>query len=151
MAEINGVIIKELATFPDDRGYFREIFRIKESSLEEAAQVSATLSYSGVIKAFHYHQKQDDVWYCAKGMIQAVLYDRREGSKTKGETQIVVMGDHKSVSLFIPRGVAHGYKVLGDESALVLYATNRVYDPEDELRIPYDDKEINFEWSVIPR
>jgi dTDP-4-dehydrorhamnose 3,5-epimerase len=151
MPEIKDVIIKELSTYPDDRGYFREIFRTEESPLKHAAQVSATMSYPGVIKAFHYHNNQDDIWYCAKGMIQAVLYDRREGSSTKGETQVVVMGDHKPVNLFIPRGVAHGYKVLGDEPALVLYATNQVYDPKDELRIPHDDKEIDFEWSVVPR
>lgn len=151
MSEIKDVVIKELTTYPDDRGYFREIFRTKDSALNEVAQVSATMSYPGVIKAFHYHNKQDDVWYCAQGMIQAVLYDRREDSKTKGETQVVVMGDHKPLSLYIPKGVAHGYKVLGDEPALVLYSTNKAYDPDDELRIPHDDKEINFEWAVVPR
>lgn len=151
MSEIKDVVIKELTTYPDDRGYFREIFRIKDSALDEVAQVSATMSYPGVIKAFHYHNKQDDVWYCAQGMIQAVLYDRREDSKTKGETQVVVMGDHKPLALYIPKGVAHGYKVLGDYPALVLYSTNKAYDPDDELRIPHDDKEINFEWTVVPR
>ncbi len=148
---IEGVQITPLKTFPDDRGYFREIARLGETALPNPAQFSATLSYPGVIKAFHYHQKQDDLWYCAKGMIQAVLYDRREDSPTKGETQVVPMGDLNPVNLFIPHGVVHGYKVLGADSALVIYATTHTYDPEDELRIAHDDAKINFDWSVKPR
>jgi len=149
--EIKGVVIKELPTMPDDRGWFREIFRIKDSALTSVAQVSATMSYPGVIKAFHYHEKQDDFWYCAKGMIQAVLYDRRDDSKTKGVTQIVPMGEHKPVSLFIPHGVVHGYKVLGNEPAWLIYATTRIYDPKDELRLAHDDERIGFDWTVKPR
>lgn len=148
---IEGVVITELSTYPDERGYFREIFRIEDTLLKEAAQVSATMSYPGVIKAFHYHNEQDDLWYCGSGMIQAVLYDRRDGSATQGKTQVVVMGEQRPLSLFIPHGVVHGYKVLGPKSALVLYATSRVYDPVDELRLPHDDAEINFDWSVHPR
>lgn len=148
---IEGVIITPLTTYPDDRGYFREMFRLKDAPISQAAQVSATMSYPGVIKAFHYHKKQDDLWYCASGMIQAVLYDQRKNSKTYGQTQVVPMGDQNPITLFIPRGVIHGYKVLGPASALVIYATTRVYDPDDELRIPHDDPEINFDWSVAPR
>jgi dTDP-4-dehydrorhamnose 3,5-epimerase len=109
------------------------------------------MSYPGVIKAFHYHNNQDDLWYCASGMIQAVLYDRRKASSTSGEQQVVLMGEQRPRTLFIPRGVVHGYKVLGQVAALVVYATSQAYDPEDELRIPHDDAEIGFDWGVVPR
>lgn len=148
---IDGVIITPLVTYPDDRGYFREIVRPKETALKQCAQVSATMSYPGVIKAFHYHNTQIDLWYCASGMIQAVLYDRREGSKTFGETQIVPMGDQNPLTLYIPNGVAHGYKVLGNTPALVVYLTDHIYDPNDELRIPFDDPTIGFDWTIKPR
>lgn len=148
---IAGVIITELATHADDRGFFREIARFADGPLQPVEQLSATMSYPGVIKAFHYHAQQDDLWYCADGMIQAVLYDRRDDSETKGITQVVAMGKHAPVSLFIPRGVVHGYKVLGYEPVLVLYATNQAYNPDDEFRIPHDDAEIGFDWTVKPR
>jgi dTDP-4-dehydrorhamnose 3,5-epimerase len=151
MANIDGIIITPLKTHADDRGYFREVVRLQDSSLSPCAQVSATMSYPGVIKAFHYHNNQDDLWYCAKGMIQAVLYDGRKDSPTYKATQVVPMGDQNPVTLFIPRGVIHGYKVLGTQEAFVVYATNQVYDPEDELRVPHDDKEIGFDWSAAPR
>lgn len=148
---IQGVVVTPLKTLPDDRGYFREITRLNDSPLKPCAQISATVSYPGIIKAFHYHNTQDDLWYCASGMIQAVLYDRREDSSTYKETQVVPLGDQAPQTLFIPHGVVHGYKVLGTTSALVMYATSHVYDPDDELRIAHDDKEINFDWSVQPR
>jgi len=151
MADIEGVKIEELVTYPDERGYFREVFRTEKALINKVAQASATMSYPGVIKAWHYHKKQDDLWYVAKGMIQAVLYDKREKSRTKGQTQVVMMGDHKPVNLFIPKGVVHGYKVVGNEPALVIYATNKTYDPDDELRIDHDDPEIGYDWTVKPR
>jgi len=151
MADIKGVVITPLNTFPDDRGYFREIFRIADSPLSKAAQLSSTMSYPGVIKAFHYHKKQDDLWFCAKGMVQAVLYDRRKSSPTYKQTQVVPLGDQQPQTLFIPHGVIHGYKVLGPEPAHIIYATNQVYNPDDELRLPHDDEEISFDWSIQPR
>lgn len=149
--EIDGVVVEELKTMPDDRGFFREIFRTKESVLENVAQVSTTMSYPGVIKAFHYHDKQDDLWYCAKGMIQAVLFDQRAESTTRGMTQVITMGEHRPVTLFIPHGVVHGYKVLGNEPGWLVYATTRVYDPQDEFRLAHDDENIGFDWTVKPR
>lgn len=149
--EIDGVVVEELKTMPDDRGFFREIFRTKESGLDSVAQLSATMSYPGVIKAFHYHSKQDDLWYCAKGMIQSVLFDQRAESTTKGMTQVIPMGEHRPVTLFIPHGVVHGYKVLGNEPAWLVYATTRVYDPQDEFRLAHDDENIGFDWTVKPR
>lgn len=149
--QIEGVIITPLKTFPDDRGYFREIVRVADSPIKECAQISSTMSYPGVIKAFHYHNKQDDLWYCASGMIQAVLYDQRKDSPTYKQTQVVPLGDLAPNTLFIPHGVVHGYKVLGNTAALVIYSTTHVYDPSDELRLPHNDKEINFDWTIQPR
>lgn len=151
MASIDAVTVTPLKTFPDDRGYFREIARYADTSLKKCAQLSATMSYPGVIKAFHYHNQQDDLWYCAQGMILAVLYDRREDSPTYKETQTVPLGELAPQTLFIPHGVVHGYKVLGPKAALVIYSTSHVYDPADELRLKFDDPEINFDWSVKPR
>jgi dTDP-4-dehydrorhamnose 3,5-epimerase len=48
----------------------------------------------------------------------------------------------------IPPGVAHGYKVIGTESALLVYLTDRFYDPADEGRIPYNDPQIQYDWET---
>jgi dTDP-4-dehydrorhamnose 3,5-epimerase len=88
-----------------------------------------------------------------RGALQVVLHDLREESATKGETQVVYLHDQDYKLLTIPPGVAHGYRVLGNEPALLLYHTSLPYDPKnpDEERIPFDSPEIAFDWSTQMR
>ena len=87
------------------------------------------------------------------GNIEAVLFDQRKDSPTFGETQTVAMGEFSSVALLIPVGVAHGYRVLGEKEAGLMYLVDSEYNAEepDEGRIDFDDSEINFDWSTKPR
>ncbi|MBA4533525.1 dTDP-4-dehydrorhamnose 3,5-epimerase family protein [Brevibacillus halotolerans] len=148
---IEGVKVKKLIKFADDRGYFMEVWRDDDLLLEKFGQLSASLTYPGVIKAFHYHKKQDDIWFFPAGNAQVVLHDLRDESPTKGKTDVYYMGENHLISLFIPRGVAHGYRVLGQQPAVITYLTNNSYDPKDpdEYRISYDDKTINFNWDTV--
>lgn len=150
---IDGVKIKKLITHADDRGFFREILRVDENISAEIRQTSMTLSHPGVIKAFHWHARQDDFWYVAKGMARVALYDQREGSPTKGEKQEIVIGEHHPVGVFIPHGVVHGYQVLGNAPVVLFYHTTACYNPKDpdEHRIAWDDPAIGFDWSVKHR
>jgi dTDP-4-dehydrorhamnose 3,5-epimerase len=50
--------------------------------------------------------------------------------------------------VLIPPGVAHGYKVIGEEAAVLVYVTSRFYDPSDECRIAFDDASINYAWET---
>jgi dTDP-4-dehydrorhamnose 3,5-epimerase len=147
---IAGVKVKKLLKHADDRGYFLEVLRNDDGMLEQFGQLSASLSYPGVIKAFHYHKKQDDIWFFPKGNAQVVLYDLRADSPTYGQTDVYYMGENNPISLFIPQRVAHGYRVLGLEPAIITYVTNLAYDPNhpDEYRIPYDDPDIGFNWTT---
>jgi len=120
---IEGVIVKKLIKHVDDRGFFMEILRDDDYLLKRFGQASISMSYPGVIKAFHYHKKQDDLWFFPKGNAQVVLYDMRDDSLTKGETNVFYMGEHNPILLLIPKGVAHGYRVLGNEPAIITYFT----------------------------
>ena len=150
---IDDVQTKELIRHHDDRGWFSEIVRDDEKLLSRLGQASITKTYPGVIKAFHWHKKQDDLWFCVSGSIQAVLYDRRPRSKTKGETSVFYLGGDNPKIILIPRGVAHGYRVLGAEPAVLVYFTTKSYDPNapDEERIDFDDPKINFDWKTKNR
>lgn len=147
---INGVEIKKLTVYPDDRGFFAEIAKEGEAVWKDLKQLSVTQTYPGVVKAFHWHKRQYDLWFCAAGNIQAVLWDQREDSPTKGETQVVYMGERAPVALLIPPGVVHGYRVLGLTPATVTYFTTEAYNPKDpdEERIPFDDPKIGFDWNT---
>ena len=153
MPNIHDVVVKELVTRSDDRGYFREILREDDNLLRRFGQTSITKTYPGVIKAFHWHNHQDDIWYVASGMASVVLHDRREGSPTKGVTQVVYAGEDNPVIILIPSGVAHGYQVLGNQPVILFYHVTKAYDPKnpDEERIPWDEPEIGFDWSIQNR
>ncbi|MCC7209970.1 MAG: dTDP-4-dehydrorhamnose 3,5-epimerase family protein [Anaerolineae bacterium] len=153
MGKIHDVVIKPLVTHSDDRGYFREILRDDDGLLRRFGQTSFTKTYPGVIKAFHWHRDQDDVWYVADGMARVVLYDRRPGSPTCGQTQVVYAGEDNPVVILIPAGIAHGYQVIGNKPVLLFYHVTKAYDPRepDEQRIAFDDPAIGFDWSIRNR
>jgi len=147
---IEGVKIKKIERHWDDRGFFCEVLKDDDEFFKEIKQTSYTETYPGVIKAFHYHEKQDDIWFVAGGMAQVVLYDLREGSPTKDETQVIYAGEDSPVLIYIPIGVAHGYRVLGNEKVKLFYHTTESYNPNnpDEKRIPFDSPEIGFDWET---
>lgn len=150
MGKINGVQQKNLVKHCDDRGYFMELLREDDPIFGRFGQTSLSMSFPGVIKAFHYHKLQDDIWYFPNGHAQVVLHDMREDSSTYGQTDVYYMNAGNPYLLFIPRGVAHGYRVLGNEPVTIVYFTNMAYDPKqpDEYRIPYNDPSIGFDWTT---
>ena len=143
-----GMRIKELKRLPDDRGSFTEIFRDDWSDFTDVDKiVQANLSYShpGVIRAWHRHDRgQVDYFIVLKGTLKICAYDNREKSSTKGQLAEVLSNGKKVQCVRIPGYYLHGFKVVGNEPALVVYLTTRLYDYNnpDEERIPWDDSSI---------
>lgn len=148
---INGVEFKGLKTHNDDRGFFREIIRCTDAFFSDGfGQWSHSLMFDGVIKAWHYHRIQTDWWYVCTGVLRVGLCDLREDSSTYRKTMDFLMGDYQTETVIrIPPGVAHGCKAIQGPVNL-LYVTSHIYNPEDEIRIPYDDPEIDFDWLAGP-
>lgn len=152
---IDGVRIEPLLVYPDDRGFFMELARLGKGLATNMVpddvrkiQVSFTLTYPGTIKAIHYHSEQTDLWAPVSGMVQVFLYDLRRHSKTFGSINTIYAGRFRPWEILIPPGVGHGYKALGVEPIQLLYFTDRHYNPVDELRIPYDDPDISYDWET---
>jgi dTDP-4-dehydrorhamnose 3,5-epimerase len=149
---IDGVAVKAFDLWPDDRGYFLEVARLGQGLPADfppaTTQVSAALSYPGTIKAFHFHKHQTDLWVPAQGMFQVVLVDLRPDSKTFGLKNTLYIGGLKPWQVLIPPGVGHGYKVIGESAAMLVYLTNQIYNPADEGRIPYNDESIAYDWEL---
>ncbi len=151
-AIIEGVVLKKLVTHLDSRGYFREIIRADDEFFTEGfGQLAHSLMYPGVIKAWHVHPTQVDWWYCPAGRLQVALWDRREGSPTRGAVRELFLGeDDGGQVLKIPPGVAHGCKVAGNGPAVLFYVTSRTYDPVEEGRLPHDAPESPYDWLAGP-
>jgi dTDP-4-dehydrorhamnose 3,5-epimerase len=149
---IEGVRVEPVTVYPDDRGYFVEVQRMGRGLAAafppESTQISAALNYPGTIKAFHYHLHQTDCWSPVKGLLQVALADLRVGSPTFGLRNTMYVGALRPWQVLIPPGVAHGYKVIGSEESLLVYLTDRFYNPQDEGRIPWDDPGINYDWDT---
>src|SRR5689334_8358797 len=149
---IDGVRVQSYALWPDDRGYFLEAARIGQGLVaqfpKESTQVSAALSYPGTIKAFHFHRHQTDLWVPSQGMFQVALVDLRPHSRTYGLKNTLYTGALKPWQIFIPPGVGHGYKVIGQQVGMLIYVTNRLYDPQDEGRIPHNQSSIAYDWEL---
>lgn len=149
---ITDVEVNPFPVWPDDRGYFLEVARLGQGLVSDfptgSTQVSAALNYPGIIKAFHYHRFQTDYWVPAAGLLQVALVDLRRGSRTYGAKNTMYVGALRPWQIRIPPGIAHGYKVIGEQPSVLVYVTSRLYDPKDEGRIPYNDPGIAYDWEL---
>ena len=147
---IEGVVIKQLKVIPDERGHLMEMLRSDDDIFEKFGQSYMTTTYPGVVKAWHMHKKQDDNVACVKGMIKLGLYDGREGSGTYGEVMEIFMGEHRPVLVPIPHEVYHGGECVNEEGACVVNVPTELYDYDDpdEHRLPFDTKEIPYDWDI---
>lgn len=147
---IAGVEVKPLVRHADDRGFLMEILRSDDPIFQQFGQAYVSLNYPGVIRAWHWHELQDDYFCCIQGMIQAPLFDMREDSPTRGELNEFFLGDHNPIVLRIPRGVAHGYKTIGVVPSLLLNLPTRPFDRDhpDEYRLPWNTEQISYSWET---
>jgi dTDP-4-dehydrorhamnose 3,5-epimerase len=149
---LDGVRIDSVAIWPDDRGHFMEVQRLGRGLATlfppSTTQVSATVTYANVVKAFHYHFRQYDCWTVVKGMLQVALIDLRRQSSTFGQRNTLYVGETRPWQVLIPPGIAHGYKVIGRDSSVLVYVTSQFYDPTDECRIAFDDQRLAYDWET---
>jgi dTDP-4-dehydrorhamnose 3,5-epimerase len=147
---IAGVEIKRLVRHADDRGFLMEILRSDDPIFQQFGQTYVSLNYPGVVRAWHWHEQQDDYFCCVQGMIQVPLYDLRDDSPTHGELNEFFLGDNNPMVLRIPHGVAHGYKTVGVVPSLLLNFPTALFNPDnpDELRLPWDTDRIPYSWET---
>ncbi len=150
MKLIDGVVVKQLKTVTDERGFLMEMIRNDDSFFEQFGQVYATTCNPGYVKGWHYHTKQVDHFVVVKGTARIVLYDRRETGPTKGMINEFMMGDANRILLKIPCGVMHGFECIGKEPAMIINVPNLPYDYKqpDELKIPFDTPDIPYKWKA---
>ena len=148
---IEGVVIKELLTHADERGFFREIIRETDDFFADGfGQLSHSLVYPGVVKAWHAHRRQTQWTYIACGLLKVALHDGRPESPTYRQTMEFLVGDNQPVQVYcFPPGVVHGYRCING-SAHVMYLTSGTYDLADEIRIPHNDQKIGYDWLKEP-
>lgn len=146
---IDGVVVKPLQLLRDERGWLMEILRRDDPGFRAFGQVYVTVARPGVVKAWHAHERQTDYLAVVAGEARIGLYDGRESSPTRGNVVDVVAGEANPVLIIIPPGIYHGFKSVGEAPAYVVNVPTEVYnyDEPDELRRPYDDPAIPYDWG----
>jgi len=146
---IDGVRTKGLKVVPDERGRLMEMLRADDELFTKFGQVYVTAAYPGVVKAWHYHERQTDNMVCVRGMMKVVLYDDRDGSPTRGLINEFFIGDHNPLLVQIPALVFHGFKCVSEHESLVVNTVTEVYDyaKPDEFRVDAHDPGIPYDWA----
>jgi len=146
---IEGVRVKKLKVIPDERGRLMEMLRCDDELFSKFGQVYLSATYPGVVKGWHYHQKQDDNIVCVQGMLKLVLYDPRPDSPTRGEIDEFFIGVHNPMLVQVPRGVYHGWKCISEGEALVINCPTEpyCYDQPDEHRLDPHRNDIPYDWA----
>jgi len=147
---IDGVSVKRLRIIPDERGRLMEILRADDPEFTTFGQVYMTTVEPGVVKAWHYHKKQDDCMTVVSGTAKIVLYDARADSPTRGEVNEFFAGEHNPMLVRIPHEVYHGMKGVGGREAVIINTVTEPYNWEapDEFRLDPHDNDIPYDWAL---
>ena len=137
---LQGIRIKSLQRFPDDRGFFAEVMRKDWKELfgeDNVVQANLSFTYPNVIRAWHRHLKgQTDYFLALEGTIKICAFDDETA-----EVNEVISSSLDLQLVRVPGYYWHGFKALGSDPVLLLYFTTNLYDPSkpDEERRPWND------------
>ena len=153
---IEDVILRKLIIHKDESGTLVETLRRDWQDVFDGGKLDFSMQYlsitpSGFIRdedKWHVHKKQKDRFVCVSGKIVTALYDPRKGSKTKGLTNLFLMGPEKQEEMFmvvIPEDVYHGFMVVSKEPGYLLNFPTQLYTGEDEGRV----KNSQLDWRQV--
>jgi len=153
--EIEDLYIIETKVFKDSRGWFTESYsakKFKDNGLDiDFIQDNHSLSKEkGVLRGLHFQlqpKAQTKLVRCTRGSIYDVAVDLREGSPTYKKWFGIELSAKNKKQFFIPKGFAHGFLTLSDNSE-VQYKVDEYYAPEYDRSIRFDDPEINVDWGI---
>lgn len=151
---IEGLKTIQLQLHGDARGFFVERYhkhKLAEQGFDvDFIQDNHSRSAPGILRGLHWQANpaQGKLVGVTRGAVWDVAVDIRPDSPTYGKYHAVELTGENGVLFWIPAGFAHGFCVLGDEPADMLYKVSGAYNPKGEGGIRYDDPEFAIDWPV---
>ena len=151
--ELEGAYLIRNYNANDERGRFSKIFEseiYRSNGLKFMPdEIFVSISVKNVIRGLHFQLKAPQVKLVSvlQGKVLDVLVDLRPESKTFGKWICEVMSGDDHLAIFIPRGFAHGFAVMEDET-IMLYQCEGMYDRTSDTGIRFDDPEIGVIWPI---
>jgi dTDP-4-dehydrorhamnose 3,5-epimerase len=144
---IDGVGIVPLKRISDERGTVFHMLKRTDPHFKEFGEIYFSSIYPGVVKAWHLHDRMTLNYACLVGDIKLVLFDERQDSKTRGETQVLYLGTRSYVLVTVPPGVWNGFMNVGTEEAFVANCATIPHDPAEIRRLDPHKNHIPYDWA----
>ena len=147
--KFKGLLIIQKEKFPDNRGYFLELYK-KKIINKKLPFTCISYSKKNVIRGLHLQRKKTQAKYVSvlKGKILDVVVDLRKNSKTFGKVFKIILSEKNLKSLYIPEGFAHGFCGLEKENYM-LYSCSNYRDKKSEVGILWNDKNLKISWPKV--
>ncbi len=154
---LQGAYIIDIEKKEDNRGFFARTFCANEfadNNLESKfVQANTSFNYKkGTLRGMHYQKspyEEDKLVRCTRGSIFDAIIDLRKDSPTYKKWFGIELSAENRKSLFVPKGFAHGYMTLEDNSE-VTYLVTQFYTPDADSGIKFNDPAFNIEWPITP-
>ena len=151
---IDGLIIVEPQIFKDDRGSFFESWNVKKFQeigiKDHFVQDNQSSSSKGVLRGLHFQNPpyaQAKLVRVIKGSVLDVAVDLRSNSPTYGKHYSIVLSDKNLKSFYIPKGFAHGFIALEDNT-IFSYKCSEFHNKDSEVSIAWDDSDLSIDWQI---
>ena len=149
--ELKDCYILEPKRFGDERGYFEAITIEDLNSLgfKDIVQINHSKSVKGTIRGLHFQKdpySQAKCVGCMQGAVLDVVVDLRKGSSSYGKWTSALLTPENGRMLYVPRGFAHGFVALKEDTIFEYYIDN-AYAPKEEAGIIWNDPDINIDWQ----
>jgi len=152
--KIKDLLILEPRVFEDSRGFFMESYNyntFKKFGIDNIfVQDNISKSSKAVLRGLHFQKDEDaqaKLVYVLRGAVLDITVDLRENSETFGKYEVVELNEKNKRMLFIPRGFAHGFLTLENNTEFI-YKCDNFYNPKSEVGIVWNDVDLNINWNL---
>jgi len=147
MKMIDGVFIKSLKVFADERGKVMHMLRSDDAFFKQFGEIYFSVVNPGIIKGWKKHSKMTQHFSVPVGNIKLVIYDNREDSSTKGKIQEIFIGAENYQLVRIPPLVWYSFKAVGDSFALIANCPDLPHVDNEVVTVDLFDKKIPYNWN----
>tara|TARA_R110002072_G_scaffold96968_7_gene213098 strand:+ start:2174 stop:2713 length:540 start_codon:yes stop_codon:yes gene_type:complete len=152
---LEGCLVIEPKVFDDGRGYFFENFNQKTFEEKTGIHISfvqdnQSMSQRGVLRGLHFQKgehAQAKLVRVIKGRVLDIAVDIRPNSPSYGKSFSIELSEENKLQLYVPRGFAHGFSVLEDDT-IFSYKCDNYYNKASEGGIIYNDSQLNIDWKL---
>lgn len=144
---IEGVGVVALRRIPDERGCVSHMLKRTDPHFKEFGEIYFSSIYPGVVKGWHLHDRMTINYVCIVGNIKLVLFDERESSKTKGEVQVLYLGQKNYVFVTVPPGIWNGFMNVDVVESIVANCATIPHDPGEVKRLDPHQNHIPYDWK----